>query len=290
MKKIIAVISIIAIICCLCSAVNAAEEGADVDISTSVAVTSVETVAGSVESAPETAPSTPDTADVGAPDDETESTAQSLVTYMGEFVKWAWRTLLKWWDKIVATLAAMILAIIHRAQKKEIVPNLEIASSGVSNSITTYDIHKKAWEKKIEEIINQANSFVENATKKIALAFETIKAVFVKIEELEEQHFKSELERDVVYAIMLNQNATLHTIIQSSTLIQWKKEEIGKIYADNMKLLATMKEHQLTETTQEKEEAKQIYENCKKQIEENCEKLFKISEPIVASEDGEDIV
>ena len=243
MKKIIAVISIIAIICCLCSAVNAAEEGEDIDISTSSVVTSVVTVAGSVESATETVPVTPGTTDIISLEKETGKTDAE------PWGAWIVRSLKEHATKILAAISALICALAFIAQKTKLFPMILSFISNTKTSVADMRSEVKIWKddnsKRIDNIKDEVHAVKENALivkGAVEKALNEMKETVTMVKNLQEQQGTAQSDRDVLKKILSDQTEMFNTIIQASTLAQWRKDEIGQTFENNKKLLATMTE------------------------------------------------
>ena len=243
MKKIIAVISIIAIICCLCSAVNAAEEGTDVDISTTAAITSVETVSSSVESAPETAPSTPDTAGVGASDAEPGETDAET------WSAWLLTKLKEHATKILAAISTLICALVFAAQKTKLFPTIFSFISNTKTSVADIRADVEGWKNDNSERVDKIKSEVQEIKENALLVKDTVEKALSEVQEtmkqverLQEQQGVAQLDREVLKKILSDQIEMFNTIIQASTLAQWRKDEIGQKFEDNKRLVATMTE------------------------------------------------
>ena len=242
MKKIIAVLSIIAIICCLCSAVDAAEEGEDIDISITGVETSVDTVDNTIESATNTEPVTPNMSDAILL--ETEMGDDANEEPLGE---WILRKIKDNATRIIAAVGALVCTMAYIAQKTKLFPAVFSFISTTKTNVNNMRSEVEGWKEdnltKIESIKGEVQEIKNNALLvkcNVEEALATANGMMKQVKKLQEQQGVAQFDREVLKMILSDQVEMFNTIIQASTLAQWRKDEIGQTYENSKKLIATM--------------------------------------------------
>ena len=242
MKKIIAVIAILALICCLCSAVNAAEDGEDVDISLS----SVQTMFSAEESfeAEESLESTASLSEtVEKINPDTNKNEAATEEYSGGFLNmldWLWSKAQKHFFKIATIILGALGALSYILQKTNLIPFITSFTKDTKDSVggikNAVDDCKEEIEKRFKEVKDEVYNITTNVEKALEMCNEARKQVAGMLALQKE----TASDRAALMLILNNQSEMFNTIVQASTLSQFKKEKIEEKYETNKKTIETM--------------------------------------------------
>jgi hypothetical protein len=220
----------------------------DIKLPISAAEIDPSLVEGTVPTDPETdtsAPETPVTDETDSPAIEESTFKQWLnewkASYEAEqataeepstFAEWI---LLKAWDKLAEILAglAAVCASLNMIYSRRKTKQQDAISKKTSDNLTKFTNDMSS----IVETSNKNSADALAITQKFESYYEQIKAEQKILAENQKQLDK---DRKALAAAMKVQSEMLNTVIQSSTLTQWKKDQIGQLYADATKHIAVL--------------------------------------------------
>ena len=263
MKKIIAVLATIALICCLCTAVNAVEGEEDVNVLTSHAI---ETTALPEEtSLPVTETIVPETETI-APDTMEGGLAEDVGgTENPSFGEWVQSILSKHSTKIIAAISAIICGVVAIAQKYKLFPAINAFISTITKAIFG---DENSDSPSIMSYIKDIRSDVEVLCSRHKETHETAAAALALCEELKKEvdlikreRDNAQRDRDIVKKLMQDQIEMFNTIVQSSSMAQWRKDEIGLICKNNARTVEEMEEKKNVSVTEQDTAAEDGEEN-----------------------------
>ena len=215
-----------------------------------------ETSAPAETAAPETSAPTetsaPETTGAGVLENETDGRNPP-------FGDWVLGMIKKYATEIFTAVLALIGSLAYISQKTNLIPALNLFTNSTNESVSSIKsavgefkdtIMKTVAEVKddVHIISNNADNIRETVTDTVKMCKETI----MRVDELQSEQRKAQGDREVLKKILTDQVEMLNTIIQASTLEQWRKKEIGEKFVDNKKMIAAMIEKQAV--TEEGEE------------------------------------
>ena len=272
MKKLLLTVTILALILCLGSVVYAAE-GEGEGILTTENLTTTEAVVGSDTAANSdiTTTGTPDTGFTPLPDEslpaegdntetpvEGETSLEELTAIIEELktmitrrepknaAEWLIYKLFGDWAPIVYLVltAALGVFLILLEVKKRLPADKEFRktiSEGLSAFTKDSTDTNTAFTGDITAKVNEMKTAIADALTKVQAVIETVA-------ELQKNQEASEKDRKVLETVLTNETEMLNTIIQASTLAQWKKDEIGLLHKENLVTIKKMTEEINTNT------------------------------------------
>lgn len=260
MKKIIAALAVIALICCLCTAVNAAEAEEDVNVSTSSAVetttlpeeTSTQAIETTAPAPGTTAPApgttVPDTVEAGPAEDDDSAGNPS-------FGEWIQSVLSKHSTKIIAAISAIICGFGVVAQKYKLFPMINTFISNITKAIFGDENSDSpsimSYIKSINNEVKVLCSRYKETQETAAAALDLSKRTKEEVELVKRERDNAQRDRDIVKKLMLDQIEMFNTIVQSSSMAQWKKDEIDRICKNNVRIVEEMEEKKYTSVTEQ---------------------------------------
>lgn len=263
MKKLLLTITILALIVCFGSVIYAAEDEGVADLTESATtLTTTEAVASDTTATTDTAAGTvsdtgsspfpdADTPAEGEPPTEEGETSLEDISALIEEMKakleteepqnvfhWLIYKLCGDWAPIVylVLVAALgVFLVVFEVKKKlpadqnfreTIAKGFKAFSenTAIENNTFTTDVNKKVGEMKTA----------------ITDALASISAVIEKVEAIQKEQDIANGDREVLKTILTNETEMLNTIIQASTLAQWRKDEIGALHKQNLEAVASM--------------------------------------------------
>lgn len=192
MKKLVVLLAVIALVSCLGSFVFAAETEAPTTVEeiTTKAITNAEE----------------------ANTDTTESAAEWFVNGIVDNL-----------DKILAGVAGVISMIVLIIQKVSILPKQD---AFVTNTSKTFS----AFVTDINTFRGAMTNNADNMKTSVSNALDTINSVIENVEEMKREQLAAAEDKKHFKEALVNVADMLNTIIQASTLSQWKKDEVGEMH------------------------------------------------------------
>ena len=273
MKKLLLTVTILALILCLGSVVYAAE-GEGEGILTTENLTTTEAVVGSDTAANSdiTTTGTPDTGFTPLPDEslpaegdtntetpgEGETSLDDLSAIIEELktmikteepsnvAEWLIYKLCGDWAPIVYLVLVGALGIVLLwLEFKKRLPADKSFRETISKGLAAFT---EDTTKNNGEFTSDITAKVDGIKTSIAEALTSVQAVIEKVAELQKKQDTAEKDRKVLETVLTNETEMLNTIIQASTLAQWKKDEIGLLHKENLLSIKKMTED--TDTTE----------------------------------------
>ena len=278
MKKLLLTVTILALILCLGSVVYAAE-GEGEGILTTENLTTTEAVVGSDTAANSdiTTTGTPDTGFTPLPDEslpaegdtntetpeEGETSLDDLFAIIEELntmikpeepynvAEWLIYKLFGDWAPIVYLVLVGALGIVLLwLEFKKRLPADKSFRETISKGLAAFT---EDTTKNNGEFTSDITAKVDGIKTSIAEALTSVQAVIEKVAELQKKQDTAEKDRTVEKTSHLLQASMLETVIQASSLTQWKKDLIEKSYGTILKAIADMEE------TEDPEAVKKAY-------------------------------
>lgn len=280
MKKLLLTITILALIVCFGSVIYAAEGEGD-GILTTENLTTTEAVVGSDTAANSdiTTTGTPDTGFTPLPDEslpaegdtntetpgEGETSLDDLSAIIEELktmikteepsnvAEWLIYKLCGDWAPIVYLVLTGSLAIfLIVLEWKKKLPEGKALREGLTKFAKDMtdedDGFTTKMKKAVAELSENMGAEVTKLETSVAEALASVQAVIEKVAELQKKQDTAEKDRKVLETVLTNETEMLNTIIQASTLAQWKKDEIGLLHKENLISIKKMTED--TDTTE----------------------------------------
>lgn len=218
MKKLTAIIAVIALICCLVGAVSAAE-GEDIE---DLTTTTTETTVSPTESVATTSKIAPAASVIPAISDS--PTTEETPATEGEqpFTEWAVEKLTEYRTEILSGLSALLSMVLAAFIK----------------ALFAKQKDRNEAEALFLSALGEKVDAIEKATTNGLKAFrDTIE----RVDKLQEAQTVNDVDRQALQAVLETQEEMLNTIVQSSSMVQWKKDKIGKLHTDTSINVAKMK-------------------------------------------------
>lgn len=226
MKKLTAIIAVIALICCLVGAVNATE-GEDIeDLTTTITETTTsatETTVTPTESGATTAEITPAASVLPAISDSPTTEETPVTEEKQPFTEWAFEKVTEYRTEILSGLSALLSMIMVA--------------------------FIKAWFTKSKDrneaeaaFLNAIGEKVDAIEKATTNGLKALRDTIERVDKLQEAQTVNDVDRQALQAVLETQEEMLNTIIQSSSMVQWKKDRIGRLHTDTGINIAKMRE------------------------------------------------
>lgn len=272
MKKLLLTVTILALILCLGSVVYAAEGEGEGILTTNL--TTTEAVVGSDTAANSdiTTAGTPDTGFTPLPDESLPAEGDTNTETPGEggtslddlsaiieelktmvkteepsnVAEWLIYKLCGDWAPIVYLILVGALGIVLLwLEFKKRLPADKSFRETISKGLAAFT---EDTTKNNGEFTSDITAKVDVIKTSIAEALTSVQAVIEKVAELQKKQETAEKDRKVLETVLTNETEMLNTIIQASTLAQWKKDEIGLLHKENLISIKKMTED--TDTTE----------------------------------------
>ena len=315
MKKLLLTVTILALILCLGSVVYAAE-GEGEGILTTANLTTTEAVVGSDTAANSdiTTTGTPDTGFTPLPDEslpaegdtntetpgEGETSLDDLFAIIEELntmikpeepsnvVAWLIYKLFGDWAPIVYLVLtgslAIFLIVLEWKKKRPEGKALREGLTQFANDMTNEDDgFTTKMKQAVGELSENMGAAVIKLETSIAKALTSVQAVIEEVAELQKKQDTAEKDRTVEKTSHLLQASMLETVIQASSLTQWKKDLIEKSYGTILKAIADMEE------TDDPEAVKKAYGESLRAIEKMLKAVTEETEGTDTTEGGEGV-
>lgn len=214
MKKLVCVLIVLMI---LCMGVTAyAEEAAPDTVITTEAVTS---------------------APITAEEDLNEKEPMNLG-------KWLWDTVTTYALEILATLSLTATAVGVLLNKKQLFPKIANFMKVVGEFLSGQKDELSVWKEKSETVLKEYREATEKALeesrKELQRYSDIVTDVLLTVQRLTEEVVQNGKVNEVVLQCLNDQEETLNTIVQSSTMAQWKKDIEGQRHAAHTAAIADM--------------------------------------------------
>lgn len=214
MKKLVCVLIVLMI---LCMGVTAyAEEAAPDTVITTEAVTS---------------------APITAEEDLNEKEPMNLG-------KWLWDTITTYALEILATLSLTATAAGVLLNKKQLFPKIANFMKVVGEFLSGQKDEISVWKEKSETVLKEyreeTKKALEESRKELQRYSEIVTDVLMTVKGLAEEVIRNGQTNEIVLRCLYDQEETLNTVIQSSTMAQWKKDIEGQRHAAHAAAIADM--------------------------------------------------
>lgn len=233
MKKLICTALIVFIVLATTFAVFGAEEETDLDEPTDTSEEIVETVTpedatdGSTDGSTEEAPALDESTFKKWLDEwrKTYEKEQEGKDNPDTFAEWILGQVLAYGTEILAALAAMFAlsnAVYAKVKIKKPMDNFTAQTSGNLNK----------FAKDITEAVDQYGKESAEALEVVHAYARSMNTLEEEVKLLREKQIALEGERQALISAMKLQSGMLNTVIQSSTIAQWKKDQIGQLHTE----------------------------------------------------------
>lgn len=177
------------------------------------------------------------------------------------FGKWLWDTITDYALEIIATLSLTATAIGVELNKKQLFP--KIASfmsnvgeflSGQKNTLTDWKKESektmREWKEKSETELKEYRAIIDQALTDSKEKMEQYSGMVLDalntVNGLADEVGKSGKVNEVLLQCLNDQEETLNTIVQSSTMAQWKKDIEGQRHAAHLAAMSDFKKAEET--------------------------------------------
>lgn len=197
--------------------------------------------------------SMPDTVFTSAPITEAIVTDGDMPTDNNQtqnFGVWLWNTITSYALEILATLSLIATAIGVGLNKHQLFPKIANFMKNVAEFITGQKDDLTQWKKKSEAELKEYRKVMEMALAESKEQLKQYAHIVTQVLETEKKLTEEVVQGRQVNAVLLqclnDQEETLNTIVQSSTLAQWKKDVAGQKHAEHVAAITALQKKETT--------------------------------------------
>ena len=158
--------------------------------------------------------------------------------------KWLWDTVTTYALEILATLSLTATAVGVLLNKKQLFPKIANFMKVVGEFLSGQKDELSMWKEKSETVLKEYREATEKALeesrKELQRYSEIVTDVLLTVKGLAEEVIRNGKTNEIVLQCLNDQEDTLNTIVQSSTMAQWKKDIEGQRHAAHTAAIADM--------------------------------------------------
>lgn len=158
--------------------------------------------------------------------------------------KWLWDTVTTYALEILATLSLTATAAGVLLNKKQLFPKIANFMKVVGEFLSGQKDELSVWKEKSETVLKEYREATEKALeesrKELQRYSDIVTDVLLTVKGLAEEVIRNGQTNEIVLQCLNDQEDTLNTIVQSSTMAQWKKDIEGQRHAAHTAAIADM--------------------------------------------------
>lgn len=143
-------------------------------------------------------------------------------------------------NEIITVIVGIFSLITLFLQKVRILPRQDAFIEQTGKNLNGFAKSVENYQNSISASVVQIGEKVDENSEATLAAVRNTEEVMQTVVELQRRQDQVSAERNAVKSVLKMQEEMLNTIIQASTLAQWKKDQIGKWHSDNMAIIESL--------------------------------------------------